>query len=253
MVAQTSLVSAQQYNRGIVLDPRQTGNIDRIFQQERDEAQRMNSRPSVDAEPEQFSWNQRATRAFRAGNYAVADNNWRHALVDEPQDGIFTLRLAQTQFALANYGDAAGSIQKAMTLLPYEYWGVVVKNYKDLYPNNLAFTTQLRALEKARKENPLDPAPRFLLGYQYLYLGFPKQAEIELQKAVELDPENEFSKKLAAVASAAAIATANSANSKEGSPAKTPAEDKPALAGGDSVPSKPPSLPPQRPKINPPD
>jgi tetratricopeptide (TPR) repeat protein len=77
-----------------------------------------------------------------------------------------------------------------------DQWGVVVKNYTDLYPNVQNFTDQLRALEKARNDKPTDPALRFLLGFQYNYLGFPTQAVRELEKTVELAPQDEMAKQL---------------------------------------------------------
>ena len=51
-------------------------------------------------------------------------------------------------------------------------------------------------LEKARKDKPDSPALRFLLGWHYGYLGYPVQAVKELDKAVELAPQDEVTKKL---------------------------------------------------------
>ena len=70
----------------------------------------------------------------------------------------------------------------AMSMLPQDQWGVVVKNYTELYPNVQNYTDQLRALEKARNDNTSNPALRFLLGFQYNYLGYPAQAAGELRK-----------------------------------------------------------------------
>jgi predicted Zn-dependent protease len=61
----------------------------------------------------------------------------------------------------------------------------------------------LRALELARKENPDDAAVRFVLGFQYLYLGYPQQAQKQLNAAAELAPEDLFARDLAAIAAAA--------------------------------------------------
>ena len=204
---QTATLLAQQYDPGIVLDPLQPGNINRIFARERTAEDRSYSRPTMAPQIEQRSWNQRARLAFQAGDYPLAASNWRHALIDEPGNGVSALRLAQAEFAMGNYQDAADAVQNGMTMLPYDQWGVVVKNYRELYLSNRPITNQLRALEKTRKENPDNPAARFVLGYEYLYLGYLKHAETELQKAVQLEPANEFSVKLAALATAATIAT----------------------------------------------
>jgi tetratricopeptide (TPR) repeat protein len=106
---------------------------------------------------------------------------------------------AQALFAHGSYDEAAGATQVAMSLLPAEQWGVVVKNYADLYPNVQNFTDQLRSLEAARNTKPTEPALRFLLGFQYNYLGYPTQATRELDKAVELQPQDGMAKQLLAV------------------------------------------------------
>lgn len=244
---QTATLSAQQYNSGIVLDPLQPGNIDRIFARERAAADSYSSRSYRPQQVETLSYSQRARRAFTAGDYPLAASNWRHALIDESGNGLAALRLAQAEFALGNYQDAADAVQSGMTMLPYDQWGVVVKNYRELYASNLPITNQLRALERARKENPDNPAARFLLGYQYLYLGYPKHAETELQKAVELEPANEFAIKLAAIAKAATIAT------PVGATPSPPARSTAPVADRASPPKKTPTRPADRPKINPPD
>jgi tetratricopeptide (TPR) repeat protein len=127
---------------------------------------------------------------FKAGNYPAAIQDWQHALVDTPHNGGDMLLLAQSLFASGQYQPAAGAVQLGMQMLPQEQWGNVLKHFADLYPNNQAFTDQLRALEKSRKTNPNDPATRFLLGYEYGYLGYPKQAVAELDKAIGLRPQD---------------------------------------------------------------
>jgi len=122
--------------------------------------------------------------------------DWRHALVDDPQNGTLAMMLGQALFASGSYEDAAGATQMAMSLLPQDQWGVVVKNYTDLYPIVQNYTDQLRSLEKARNDKPNDPALRFLLGFHYDHLGYPAQATRELEKAIQLAPQDEMSRKL---------------------------------------------------------
>ena len=80
--------------------------------------------------------------------------------------------------------------------MPEDQWGVVVQNYKQLYGNAGDFTNQLKSLEAAVKAKPDDPALRFLLGFQYGYLNYPKQAVDELGKAVELEGRDPAARKL---------------------------------------------------------
>ncbi len=133
---------------------------------------------------------------FQAGKYDAAARNWRHALVDEPGNGGVMMLLAQALFATNKYDEAAGAVQLGMQMLPVEKWGTVVEHYRELYPKIGDYTTQLRALEKARDQKADDPALRFLLGYHYGFLGYPKNALQQLDKCVELAPKDEISQKL---------------------------------------------------------
>lgn len=72
----------------------------------------------------------------------------------------------------------------------------MVQNYTQLYGNIGDFTNELKALEAAVKAKPDDPALRFLLGFQYGYLNYPKQAVDELGKAVELEGRDPAARKL---------------------------------------------------------
>ena len=133
---------------------------------------------------------------FKARDYKGAVYAWKHAVVDDPMNGVLVMMLAQGFFATGEFDEAAGAAQRAMQILPKEEWGVVVKNYKELYNNVQDFTDQLRALEKAVKEKPTDPALRFLAGFQYAYLGYPKEAVDQLDKGLKLAPRDEIAKKL---------------------------------------------------------
>ena len=134
--------------------------------------------------------------AFKAGDYKGAIYAWRHALVDDAQNPVLLMMIGQAFFANGQYNEAAGATQAAMQMSPKDNWGTVVTNFRDLYGNGADYTTQLRALEKAVKDKPSDPAQRFLLGYHYAYLGYPKQAVDQLDKALELQPKDEVSKQL---------------------------------------------------------
>lgn len=133
---------------------------------------------------------------FRAGDYKGAVYAWRHAVVDDPQNGVLLMMLAQGLFAIGNYDEAAGATQQAMTLLSDDQWGVVVTNYRELYGKVGDYTRQLRALEKTIKDNPDDPGTRFLLAFHYGYLGYPSQAVKQLDKVIKLQPVDKLAKDL---------------------------------------------------------
>jgi tetratricopeptide (TPR) repeat protein len=134
--------------------------------------------------------------AFREGNYDDAIHEWQHSLVDDPQNGGLLLLLGQAFFAKGEFDQAAGAVQQGMQVLPQDKWGTVVQHYQELYPSNATYTNQLRALEAARNAKPDSPAIRFLLGYHYAYLGHPKQAVRELDKAVELNANDQLARQL---------------------------------------------------------
>lgn len=139
---------------------------------------------------------QKGENDFKAGDYKGAVYAWRHALVDDPQNGVLMMMLAQGLFATGSYDEAAGAVQQAMQLLPENQWGVVVSNYKELYGKIGDYTSQLRALEKAVKAAPDDPGLRFLLGFHYGYLGYPKDAVKQLDKVLQEAPADQLAKKL---------------------------------------------------------
>jgi predicted Zn-dependent protease len=134
--------------------------------------------------------------AFKAGDFKQAEYALRHAVVDDPKNPVLVMMLSQALFANGKYDEAAGATQNAMQQLPKDQWGVVVTNYKDLYSNNQSYTDQLRALEKAAKDKPDSPALHFLLGFHYGYLGYPRDAVIELDKTIKLAPRDEMAKQL---------------------------------------------------------
>lgn len=134
--------------------------------------------------------------AFKARNYSSAIRAWRHALLDDPENGTLVLMLSQALFAEGKYDEAAGAAQQGLAMLPQEHWGVVVTNYKQLYGANSDYASQLRSLEKARTEDPKSPALRFLLGYHYGFLNYPGNAVVELKQATELAPQDNLAQQL---------------------------------------------------------
>ena len=133
---------------------------------------------------------------FKAGRYSAAVQNWRHALVDEPQNGGIVLMLSQALLQIGRYDEAAGAAQAGLRMLPPDKWGTVVANYKELYGNIQDYTNQLKIVEKARDAKQDDPAIHFLLGYHFGFLGYAKHAVKELDKVIELEPKDDMAVKL---------------------------------------------------------
>ena len=141
-------------------------------------------------------------------------------------------------FALGQYDEAAGATQAALAMLPEDKWGAVVTHYKELYPNIADYTTQIRALEKARDAKPDAPALHFLLGYHFGYLNYPKHAVRELDKVLAVVPKDKIAQKLRdefaaklSDADKAALGKARQASRptmQKHRPSRTASSDKPA-------------------------
>jgi hypothetical protein len=162
-------------------------------------------------------------QAFQAGQYQQAIHDWRHAMVDNPNNGGVVLLMAQALFAVGQYNDAAGAVQMGMQMVPENEWGTVGKNYTQIYPNIQNYTDQLKTLERARDAKPDDPAIRFLLGYHFGYLGYPKQAVRELDKALDLQPKDLGAQKLRDIFAVQAGLPARPHTATEQPPAANPA------------------------------
>jgi predicted Zn-dependent protease len=134
--------------------------------------------------------------AFRDSDYKRAAREWRHALVDDPQNGLLVLMMAQALFQSGEYNEAAGAVQAGLQLMPRDKWDVVVGNYKELYGNTQDYVDQLKLLENTVKEKPKDPALRLLVGYHYLFLGYPAEAMRELKVGEELAKTDRAMKEL---------------------------------------------------------
>lgn len=138
--------------------------------------------------------------AFKKGDYKQAMRDWRHALVDEPQNGTLIMMMAQAQFQTGDFNQAAGAVQAGMMMLPKDKWGVVVGNFKELYSDTQDYVDQVKVLEKAIKDDPKNPALRFLVGFHYLYLGYPAEAIRELKAGEEQAKTDQAMKELMKVA-----------------------------------------------------
>lgn len=134
--------------------------------------------------------------ALKAGDYRSAVRAWRHAVVDDPKNGTTIMMLAQALFAAGDYDEAAAAAQQAMTLLPEEKWDGAVAEFKGLYANPQDFSDRLTELSKAVEQYPDDPALRFELGFQYAYSGQPDLALRQLDKLLELVPQDQVGRKL---------------------------------------------------------
>ncbi len=142
-----------------------------------------------------LSYQRRAESAFRSHHYEEAVEWAKRAAKEMPREGRLFLLLSQIHFAVGEYRDAAGAARLAMSLLPQEDWGYVVKNFRSYY-HDADYVAQVRRLERFIAENPNHADARFLVGYHWVFLGHPNAASRELTKAVELNPRDEWAPRL---------------------------------------------------------
>lgn len=159
--------------------------------------------PSDQSEPRRLSTAERrvlgeAVDAFRRQQYERAlEHLERITFAEKPHYPAELLR-AQALFALGEYEGASASLRQALAGLPESDWGLIVANYREYYLLDAPFTAQLRRLEKYAAQHPESAAAALLLGFQYGYLGYPAAAAAQLERAVELAPEDRLAARLAA-------------------------------------------------------
>jgi hypothetical protein len=100
----------------------------------------------------------------------------------------------------------------------------------------------LKALEKARDAKPDDAALRFLLGYHFGYLGYPKQATRELDKALDLQPKDLGSQKLRDIFAVQAGLPSRPHTATEQTPQAPPPGPAPGGLGAPQTNVNPPAL-----------
>jgi tetratricopeptide (TPR) repeat protein len=129
-----------------------------------------------------------ARALFKSGDYAGALAKSNDAIKLLPADTTLHEFRALCLFALKQYKEAAAGVYAVLASGPGWDWDTM----KALYPNVATYTEQLRALEKYKIAHPDAPDASFLLAYHYLVMGFPDQAEKELETVVKLQPEDKL-------------------------------------------------------------
>lgn len=139
-------------------------------------------RPATTPTASQFL--RRAIEAFRAADYQRALLELTHVHAEVPDHGPANLLRGQCYLALGDYEAAAAALRLACRKMPTDTWGLVVETSPDLYRDSNELAAHLRALEAFVEQHPDDESARFLLGFEYLHLGFAAEAVHELEHAI---------------------------------------------------------------------
>lgn len=153
-----------------------------------------NELPGVPTEA-QPSYAGSAEQAFRQRQYDQAVRLARHAIAEDPRNGQAQLLLSQALFATGDYRGAAEAVHQGVSQLPRSDWGYVVRNFRNYYTSS-DYVEQMDRLTRFVRTHPNASYAHFLRGYHFLYLGHTTVAERELQRTLELDPNDELAAEL---------------------------------------------------------
>jgi len=127
-----------------------------------------------------------AIASFKQNDYDTALATVNNGIKQYPSDAVMHEFRALVLFAKGDYRQAAATIHSVLAVGPGWDWTTLSGLYSDVS----VYTTQLRALESAVRQNPDDGAGRFLLAYHYMTDGYPDSAAQQLQQVVKLVPND---------------------------------------------------------------
>ena len=130
---------------------------------------------------------QRGIAAMRGQQWNSARSAWESVLRLEPENAAALSNLGKVQYQLAEYEAARGSLEKATTLKPdlADSWLTLGQVYLELKAPMMAVSATTRGVA----ENPSDPRAHNSLAIILKRIGWTNGAEVELQKALDLDPD----------------------------------------------------------------
>jgi tetratricopeptide (TPR) repeat protein len=131
-----------------------------------------------------------AARNFAAGNYRIAAANYQEAAGLAVDDASVYYMLAQSQFAMKRFVDAAKSLRTAVRVNPNLVNFDVTAFYKDAEE----FRAQLTALADELRVNPLNRDAMLLFGHMLFVSGQKASAKVILMEAAKLGIEAEILK-----------------------------------------------------------
>jgi tetratricopeptide (TPR) repeat protein len=155
-----------------------------------DEAQqKLEDKPPAEPAPETRAdrYFDQAVKAFDTGNYTTATQKFHEAMLASPEDIVLPFACVQALFAGGDYPKAAEALRNAMTRISPEKEGVFYP--RGLYSDDSVLQDQIKQLEQAVQQNPLNADLKLLLGYQLLGVNRFDEAGSQLQHAI-LDENN---------------------------------------------------------------
>lgn len=150
--------------------------------------------PAPPAGPVDFA--SQAADLFRAGQYLDAATAYRHAAVDQPQNGALAVQAAFALIGAGKLDEAAGAAQTGLSQLPPEQWAGAAKQAGELFPSRAAFDQVALAAARASDKSPADPGTRFATGLVAFGRGEMARAASDFDAVLKVAPQDAISKKL---------------------------------------------------------
>ena len=124
---------------------------------------------------------------MRAQQWKAARSAWEAVLRMEPDNAAALSNLGKVQYQLSEHEAARGSLEKATSLKPdlADSWLTLGQVYLELKAPMMAVSATTRGVA----ENPSDPRAHNSLAIILKRIGWTNGAEVELQKALDLDPD----------------------------------------------------------------
>ena len=139
--------------------------------------------PAADKNQESDRQVRLGRESFAAGQVGRAAEQFQQAINAAPKRPLPYFLLAQAQFAVGRYREAAASIVAGLKLDPN--WPAAAFNPRDLYGGNVAeLALDIEQLREAAERNPAEPALSFLYGYELWLNGRRDEARKYFKRAL---------------------------------------------------------------------
>ncbi len=132
----------------------------------------------------------RADQLVRAGKYEDAARAYRHATVDDPQNGTLAVRASQALTAAGKYDEAAGAAQQGFALIDPKDWLTEAKNSAAVFGNPQTAATAYDGLLKASADAKAGPGVKFLSGIAAAGRGDYARASGDFDAVTKLVPQD---------------------------------------------------------------
>ena len=131
-----------------------------------------------------------ADQFVRDGKFEEAARAYRHATVDEPQNGALAVRASQALTAAGKYDEAAGAAQQGFALIDPKDWLTEAKNSGNVFGNPRAATAAYDTLVKASADAKAGPGVKFLSGIAAAGRGDFARSSADFDAVTKLVPQD---------------------------------------------------------------